>query len=790
VASDLRYAIRSFAKTPSFTAIALLTIALAIGANTAIFTVVNAVLLRPFPYDEPDTLVRVRRGTSYEDMQDWIRRTASFAAVGAFRPQLFDYNAGSEAQRVDGALVTGGAMSLFGARTLAGRTIQPQDDRSGGERVAAISTSFWRTRLGSDPRIIGRRLTFNGVTYTVIGVMDAAFELPALQADVYTPFLPDAGREASSRGAHTLRAFLRLKPGIPIAQAQAEMNGIAVALERQYPQTNHDVRFVLQRLDDSVVGAIRPALLILLGTVGCVLLIACVNVANLLVARAAARRDEIAIRAAIGATRMRIVRQLLTESVLLAVAGGAAGLMLAAWLTRAIVALAPEGTPRIESASLDLRVLAFTTIASVFTGLLFGLAPAWSSSRTSVADVSRAGTRSTSRGRGRRVLMVLETALALVLLVGAGLLLRSFVALASQPTGFDPGHLLTANITLSGERYADIAARVRVFQDFESRVTTLPGVRAIALTTDLPIGGNPAYHNLSFEGRNVAPGTEPEVYYRAVNPGYFEALRIPLLKGRRFEDQDRAGAPLVAIVNESFARTYYPGEEPLGRHVWWTSGDGTPMTIVGVAADVRALSLDQGEVPAVHVPYAQEQFGWRRWMDVAVRVDGEPLAVAAALGAQLRQVDPDVPLAKVASMEGVIGRSMADRRFNLFILGAFAVLALALAAAGTYGVIAYSVVQRTREIGVRVALGATPADVLILVLRDGLLVATGGIALGTAIALVGSSALADMLFGVERTDAFTFGAAAGVLLLASAVATYVPARRAVRVDPLLALRSE
>jgi putative ABC transport system permease protein len=790
VASDLRYAIRSFANAPSFTAIALLTIALGIGANTAIFTVVNAVLLRPFPYDEPDTLVRVRRGTSYEDMQDWIRRTRSFAAVGGFRPQLFDYNPGSEAQRVDGALVTGGAMPLFGARTLAGRTIQPQDDRSGGERVAVVSASFWRTRLESDPRVIGRRLTFNGVTYTVIGVMDPAFELPALQADIYVPFLPEAGREASARGAHTLRAFLRLKPGIPIAQAQAEMDSVAVALEREFPRTNHEVRFVLQRLDDSVVGAIRPALLILLATVGCVLLIACVNVANLLVARAAARRDEIAIRAAIGATRMRIVRQLLTESVLLAIAGGAGGLLLASWLTRAIVALAPEGTPRIESASLDVRVLAFTTIASVFTGLLFGMAPAWSSSRTSVADVSRVGTRTTFRGRGRRVLMVLETALALVLLVGAGLLLRSFVALASQPTGFDPRHLLTANITLSGERYADIAARVRVFQDFESRVAMLPGVRAIALTTDLPIGGNPAFHNLSFEGRNVAPGTEPEIYYRAINPGYFEALRIPLRKGRRFGDLDRAGAPLVAIVNESFARTYYPGEEPLGGHVWWTSGNGTAMTIVGVAADVRALSLDQGEVPAVYVPYAQEQFGWRRSMDVAVRVDGEPLAIAAALGAQLRQVDPDVPLAKITSMQGVIGRSMADRRFNLFILGAFAVLALALAAAGTYGVIAYSVVQRTREIGVRVALGATPADVLTLVLRDGLLVATAGIATGTAIALLGSSVLTDMLFGVGRTDALTFAAAAAVLLLASAVATFVPARRATKVDPVIALRAD
>ena len=787
---DLRYAVRSLAKTPGFTAIVVLTAALGIGANTAIFTVVNAVLLRPFPYPEPDALLRVPRGSSYPDMQDWQQQARSFTAMGAFRPQLFDYSNGAEAERLDGVLVTGTALQLFGARVVAGRLVGPEDDRVGVERVAVVSDRFWRTRLGSNPAAVGSRASFNGVSYTIVGVLDPSFELPATSADVFAPFVPDAGAEATARGAHTLRAFLRLAPGTSVRQAQEEMDAIAVRLERDYPDTNTNVRFRLVLLAESIVGPVRPVLIILLATVAVVLLIACVNVANLLIARGAARRGELAVRAAIGATRGRIARQLLTESVLLAGAGGVLGIAAAYWLTRVIVGLAPEGIPRLESAGLDARVVAFAAIVSLATGVLFGMLPALASARVSLADAARAGGRSTGGGqRARGALMIAEIALALVLVVAAGLLLRSFVTLTSQSTGFDTRGLITGNLTLSSDRYASVASRIALFEQLEERVRTLPGVRAVALTTDLPIGGSPIFHNLAFEGRPVQPGTEPEVYYRGVNPGYFQALGIALMNGRPFTSQDRDGAPLVAIVNQSFARQYYPGEEVVGKRIRWASGDGTWITIVGVSADVRALSLDQDEVPAVHVPYAQEQMPWRRWMDVAVRAEGDAAALIPAVRAELSRLDRNVPLARARTMDDVIKESMAERRFNLFLLGGFAVLALALAAAGTYGVMSYAVLQRTRELGIRIALGARPADVLRLVVGRGMGLAAAGVVLGICAALPLTRLIAGMLFQTPATDMATFAAAAFVLLLSAFAASYVPARRAMRVDPLSALRS-
>jgi putative ABC transport system permease protein len=788
--ADIRYAIRSFRKTPGFTVIVVLTAALGIGANTAIFTVVNAVLLRPFPYDDPDSLVRVRRGSSHPDMQDWVQQAQSFSAIGGFRAQLFDYSGDAEAERLDGALVTGTALQLFGARTLMGRVIEPADDRVGAAPVAAISARFWRSRLGSDPAIVGRRLTFNGATYTIVGVLDSGFSLPAMEADVFAPYLPAAGREATARGAHTLRAFLRLKPGVAIGQAQQEMDAIALRLQQEHPETNHEMRFPLQALGESVVGSIRPALMILLATVGLVLLIACVNVANLLIARGAARRGELAVKAAIGATRARLTRQLLTESLLLAAAGGVLALVVAYWLTQAIVGLAPADVPRLDSVALDVRVLGFTALLSLVTGVIFGVLPAWTGASVSLADASRASGRSTGAGAARGALLVIEFALALVLVVGAGLLLRSFVALTSKEPGFDTRGLVTANITLSGERYGDIPARTLLFQQLEERLRARPGVSDVAMTTDLPIGGLPIFHNLAFEGRSMPAGTEPEVYYRGVSPGYFRALGISLLAGRPFAPQDRPGAPLVAIVNQSFVREYYPDADPVGRRIRWASGDGTWITIVGVVADVRALSLDQSEVPAVHVPYAQEQMPWRRWMDVAVRVEGNPLALTSALRAELAGIDRTVPLARVRSMDQVIAVSMADRRFNLFLLGGFALLALILAAAGTYGVMSYTVVQRTRELGVRMALGARRRDVLKLVVGRGMALAAVGVAVGAGAALLLSRLIADMLFEIPARDPFTMVVSALTLLLSAAAASYIPARRAMRVDPLVALRSE
>ena len=787
--NDIRYALRSLRRTPGFTLVVLATLAIGIGANTAMFSVVNAVLLRPFPYADPDSLLRIRAGTSYLDLVDISERITTISGAAGHRAQFFDYSTGAEAERLDGVLVTGNMLPLFGATPLLGRLIEPSDDHAGAERVVVLSAPFWRTRFGGDPGVLGRRLTLNGQTYSIVGVLAPSFHFPIAKADVVAPFMPEAPREAPARGAHTLAAFVRLKDGATRAAVQEEMNALAAQLAQQYPRSNHDVRFILHELRQNVAGDVRQPLLILLATVACVLLIACVNVANLLIAKGAARRTELAIRAAIGATRFRIVRQVLTESLLLAVGGGICGITVAWWLTRTIVAVAPEDVPRLQSATLDGQVLGFAVVVTILTGVVFGILPSWTAA--SVADAARSGTRQTRGGnRARSVLLVAEVAVALVLVVGAGLLLKSFSALLAQAPGFRTSELLTGNVILNGPRYAEVGVRTRFWDDFESRMRAVPGVRDVAITTDLPIGGQSVFHNLSFEGRTVAPGTEPEVYYRGVNAAYFQAMGIPLLKGRTFTSADDAGAPLVAIVNNAFAREYYPGEDVLGRRVRWASGDGTWITIVGVVADVRGLSLDQDEVPAVHMPYAQEINAWRRWMDVAIRADGNPGALAPVLRREVLAVDRTVPITRVRTMEEVLEASVAERRFNLLLLGAFALIALALAAAGTYGVMAYLVTQRTREIGVRLAIGAQPGDVFRMVVGRGLMLATFGVALGLGTAAVLSRVLRSMLFNVEPTDAFTFVVSSVVLLIAVAVASFVPARRAAKMDPLEALRAE
>ena len=789
--TDVRYALRSFRRTPGFTVLVIATLAVGIGANTAMFSVVNAVLLRPFGYTDVDSLLRVRRGTSYPDLVDVSRRATTIRGIEGHRPQLFDYSTASAAERLDGMLVTGGMLQLFGATPLHGRLILAEDDAPNAARVVMLSHPFWRTHFGADPSAVGRSILLSGQSYTVVGVLAPGFEFPAARADVVAAFLPHAGREATSRGAHTLRAFVRLGPGTARAVAQQEMDGLAAALEREYPETNRDVRFVLQELRENVAGGVREPLMILLATVAFVLLIACVNVANLLIAKGAARRNELAVRAAIGATRGRIVRQVLAESLVLAAAGGALGVAVAWWLTRTIVALAPEDIPRLATAALDLRVLTFALGVSLLTGLFFGALPALTSASASVAAAARAGTRETRSGnRLRSVLLVTEVALALVLLVGAGLLLRSFAALVSQPPGFNTSGLVTGNVTLNGDRYGDPSARARFWESFEERMRALPGVREVALTTDLPIGGLPIFHNLAFEGKPMAAGSEPEVYYRGVNAAYFRAMGIPLIKGRAFTPADRDGAPLVAVVNDAFAREYYPNEEVLGRRIRWASGDGTWITIVGVVADVRGLSLDQSEVPAVHAPYAQEINPWRRWMDIAVRADGSATTLASAIRREILALDRNVPVARLRTMDGVLAASVASRRFNVVLLGAFAAIALLLAVAGIYGVMSYLVVQRTREIGVRLALGATPGQVVKLVTGRGLSLATVGIGIGALAAVLLARFIEAMLFTITGTDVVTFVAAAVVLWLAAAAACLVPARRAGRVDPLIALRTE
>lgn len=788
---DMRYAARSLRKAPAFMLLVAATLAIGIGANTAVFSVVNAVLLEPFDYPEAGSILKIRGRMSHPDFVDMVEGTSAFSAVGAFRGQRFDYSAGTEPERIDGVAVTGTTLQLFGARPVAGRLISPGDDRAGAELVVVVTEEFWRTRLASATDVVGRRIALSGQSYTIVGVLAAGFSLPAMPAQIVAAYTPAAGREATARGAHTLYAFGRLAPGTSRASAQQALEALASRLTRQYPETNIDVQFLLQTLTESVVGAVRDQLTILLWTVGFVLLIACVNVANLMFARVSARRGELAVRAAIGATRGRIVRQVLTESVLLAVIGGTLGLALAAWLTQAIVAVAPETVPRLEGAGVDRRVLLYACLISVATGILFGTLPSWTSATRSLPDAARGGTRNTRSGnRLRAGLLIAEVALAFVLVVGAGLLLRSFSTLLAQRPGFDTNNLLTGSVTLSDPRYATVVSRARFWERAEERIRALPGVDDVALVSELPIGGSPLYQNLAFEGKPTAPGTEPEVYNRSVNAAFFRAMGIPLITGRSFNSADRENSALVAVVNEAFVRRYYAGEDVLGKRIRWASDGGPWITIVGVAGDVRGLSLDQEEVPAVHMPIAQERNSWRRWMDVAVRTRGDAAALAPGLRREIAGIDPHVPVTRVRLMDEVIDASVADRRFSLLMLGGFALISLLLAGAGTYGVMANLVAQRTREVGVRLALGATPRDIFSLIVLRGLGLAAVGVGLGLAAAAGLTRALQAMLFGVDRLDSTTFGLAVLVLLLAAGAASYWPARRASRTDPLVALRSE
>ena len=789
--SDIRYAIRSLLKAPLFTTIVLLTLALGIGANTAMFSVINAVLLEPLPYPESESVMRVRRGSSWLDMKDWAAQAASASLVAGYRTQLFDYDAGDGADRTDGALVTGRLFELFGGRAVAGRLIDERDQAAGAPHVAVLSERFWRSHLGADRAVIGRNLSFNGATYHVIGVVEARFELPGNRADVFAPLYPEATSEADARNAHTLAGFIRLKPGITRAAAQAEMDAVAVRLEQAYPRSNRNVRFRLEPIADNLVGPMKSALLVLLAAVAFVLTIACVNVANLLIARAAARRGEMAVRVALGASGARVVRLLVTESLLLAAVGGVLGTAVAWWLARAVVALAPESLPRTEHIAIDGRVLAFTAGASIVAALAFGVLPAWLASRVGTADATRSqGRGSSGRQRLRSTLMAAEIALALMLVCGAGVLLRSFSTLLAQPVGFSTDHLLSGNIRFSAQRYRDIAARTRFFDDLEHQVTAIPGVKAVGFVTALPLGGEALMHNLAFEGRAMAPGTEPEVFYRGINPGYFNAIGISVTRGRGLNAQDSATAPAVAVANESFARQFYPGTEVIGQRVRWASGGPEWITIVGLVPDVRGISLDQGEVPALYLPHAQERNWWRMWMEIVVRTDGDPAAFAPQLRHAAAQVDRSIPIARIRTMDEIVKASVADQRFNLFLIGAFASLALLLAAAGTYGVMAYLVTQRNRELGIRVAVGATGAQIMRLVLGHALTVAATGAVIGLAGWWAAARLLQGFLFGVTAMDPRAIGGAAATLVVMTLAACYLPARRAARVDPLVVLRSE
>jgi putative ABC transport system permease protein len=791
---DVRFGSRTLLKNPGFTAVAVLTLALGVGANTAIFSVVNAVLLKSLPYPAGERLLTARGNMSLPDLDDALAQARGFEAAGGMTRQGLDYTGDGEPVLVEAAFVTHELFDVLGAKPLAGRTLTSGDNVKGGERVAVLSYGFWQRQLGGAD-IKGLTVPLTGQTYAVVGVLPASFTPPSGAPDVWIPLRVGNPTAADVRGVHFLRTFFRLRPGVSPEQAQAEMDIAAQRLAEAHPDENKGRVIRLMPLQEYMVGDVRPVLLILFGAVGFVLLIACANFANLLLARSAARRQEVALRSALGAGRGRLVRQLLTESVLLALAGGAAGLVLALWGVAVLRSVGPASLPRLGEVVVDWRVLAFTLGVSLLTGVVFGLAPAWQALRVNLNDALKEGGRGEpggpAGGRMSGVLVAVELALALVLLIGAGLLVKGFWLLRGVEPGFDPRHLLTMRVELPEARYKEIPPQTEFRRRVLEELNSLPGTEA-AMVSELPLGGSSLMHNFVIEGRHASVGDEPELYSRSVGGDYFRLMRIPLRAGRGLSPQDTAGAPLVGVVNEAFAREYFPGANAVGARVRWARAEGPPqwITIVGVAGDVKHFGLDQPEAPAIYTPYAQSPQPWKRWMFLVVRSESDPAALAGAVKARVWSVDPRIPLTRVLTMEEVAAASVEGRRFQMTLLGVFALVSLLLAAVGVYGLVSYSVGRRAREIGIRMALGARRRDIFRLVVRQGLLLASVGLVAGLAVAFALTRLLAGLVYGVSPTDPLTYAALSLCLLLVALVACLVPARRATSIDPLIALRYE
>ncbi|MBI1765154.1 MAG: ABC transporter permease [Acidobacteria bacterium] len=790
---DLRYGARLLLKKPGFTLIAVLTLALGIGANTAIFSVINAVLLKPLPYREPEQLITVRSNQSVLDLDDLRAWSQSFSAVAGINKRLLDYTGGAEPLQVSAGLVTGGYFATLGVNAALGRTLNENDDKPGGARVVVLGYEFWQQRFGGNANVLGQALQLSGNSYIVVGVMPAGFKSPRDDSGLWVPIRVADGNASAYRGVHFLHTYYRLKPGVTLAQAAAEMQVLDKRLAEAYPAENKNRRTTLLPLKDRIVGESRTALWVLFGAVGLVLLIACANFANLLLARGAVREQELVIRQALGAGRGRLLRQLLTESALLACLGGAAGLLLAWWGVEALVALKPANLPRLESISLDGRVFGLALAVSLLTGIVFGLAPAWLATRLNVSAALKEGGRgavSGARHRLRSGLVVAELALALILLVGAGLLIKSFWQLRTIQPGFNANNLLTLRLELPEARYQEIERQTQFRRALLDSLNAVPGVQA-ALVSEVPLSGDWLSHDFTREGWQLKQGDEPDVWTRSIEGDYLRTLQIPLLAGRDFTAQDKEGAPLVGIVNQTLVSRYFPNEDPLGKRVRWARDEQVNwITIVGVAGDIKHFSLDIPEQPALYTPYPQSGRAWKRWMGLTIRTQGEPARFADAVKQAVWKLDSQLPLTKVRSMNEVMALSLDERRFNLLLLAVFAAVALALAASGIYGVIAYAVTQRTHEIGVRMALGARTQDVLALIVKQGAKLALLGTGLGLLGAVVLTRWLKTLLFGVSVTDPATFAVIALLLLGVALLASYLPARRAAKVDPLVALRYE
>jgi predicted permease len=814
---DLRYGARMLMKSPGFTFVAVLTLALGIGANTAIFSVVNGVLLRQLPYEEPERLALIwekfsswglgQAPISASEFTDYRNQTHSFSSLAAFDTADFNLTGGDLPERVSGAQVSAGLFPLLGVKPQLGRAFSAEENEPGRDNVVLLSHGLWRRRFGADPGIIGRTLSLSDRSYTVIGVMPPSFQFPmslfvikgvtfTQPAELWTPVTFSADR-LKARASRSLGVIGRLKPGVTLTQAGAEVQAIAYRMRQQYPESYPPEGWgaYAVSLHEQIVGRMRLPLLALLGAVSLVLLIACANVASLLLARSTVRRKEIAVRASLGASRRRIIRQLLTESLLLAFCGGGLGLLIALWGTDQLVSLSAQTLPRMKEVGLDGRVLGFTLAISILTGLVFGLMPVIEASKLDLNAVLKEGGRRATVSPGQRrlrsLIVAAEFALALTLLIGAGLLSRSFWRLQNVSPGFEPENVLTFQLSLPWKSYPGSQYVSAFFQQAIARIAHLPGVKAVGAASILPLSGSNSDEGFVIEGRPLRDLNDvSDEEFRVVTPDYFRAMGIPLIKGRFFNDADKADAPGVTIINQAFAERHFRGEDPVGKRLTRDDPRGSNVnwiTIVGVVGDVRHSGLNVEAKPEFYIPHLQET---RSSMTLAARVAADPASLSAAIRHEIRGLDAQLPVYNLRSMERIVDESVAAQRLSTLLIGGFAALALILAAIGIYGVMSYAVAQHTHEIGIRIALGARTPDVLKLVVTQGMKPALAGVAIGLAVSFGLTRLIRNLLFDVSATDPTTFVAITLVLTAIGLLACWIPARRATKVDPAVALRAE
>ena len=802
---DLRYSARMLIKSPGFTAVAVLALALGIGANTAIFSVVNSVLLRPLPYSDPGRLMQLweasaRKGrseipASYPNFADWRDQNQVFEGVVAYSDWTFNLTGPGEPERIRSAIVSPAFFSVLGIKPIRGRVFLSGEDERGKDLVAVISESLWQRRFDSDPNIVGRSLNLDDKSFTVVGVIARGVQAPVLSDEIELWAPISHGFGFTNRYGHYLNVIGRLKPDTTPQQAQADMNTIASRLEQQYPESNKERGVRVVSLGEQIVGNFRTSLLVMLGAVVFVLLIGAANVANMLLARAAARQKEMAIRTALGAGRWRIVRQLLTESMLLSLISGSLGLLVALWGINLLVALSPGDLPRVKEVTIDLRVLGFTLAVSLLTGILFGLLPALQASRPNLNERLKAGGRSATsdinRQRLRGFLVIAEIALSLVLLVGAGLLIRSFLRLQAVNPGFNSKNVLTMQLDLNGPNYKKGSQVIAFHDQLLERIKRLPGVQYASTRSFVPIARDASFAYLRFhiEGRQPDASEGSVAFYNAVSPDYFQTMMIPLRKGRSFSDRDVRGSQNVAIVNETLARRYFGNEDAIGKRITLEDHpkEADWITVVGMVGDTKPRELHSEPVAELYMPYDQQP---EPGMALMIRSSSADVAVATAVRSEVLALDKNQPVYSVRTLDSVLSDSVATPRFRTLLLGVFAGVALILADVGIYGVISYAVSQRTQEIGIRMALGARATDVLKLVVKGGMMLVLIGVAIGLAGAFALTRLLTTLLFGVTPTDLATFATVSAGLIVVALLACFIPARRATKVDPLVALRYE